>query len=143
MTLKTMKVGLVALVAGCLLWAQAPTPSATVAQDPTTGIVTAVVSTSKANRVVCKYAPTPAPPAVITSLNINCTVNSQPSAAYYIQFSHPFQKGVQAATFGINANGNMNVLAIFQPVAAVPPGTATNHVNYQIAANNTLLTGSF
>jgi hypothetical protein len=139
----TKKSILASILVAAMLWAQALTPTATIAQDPTTGIVTAVESTSKKSRIVCKYTPQPAPPAIVTGLNINCVVNGAPAAAYYVQFSHPFAPPVQGATFGINANGNMAVTAIFTPVAAVAPGTATNHIGYQIAANSAFSQGTF
>lgn len=139
----TTKSILASILAAALLWSQTVGPSATIARDPHTGIITAVVSNSKASRLVCKYAPLPASPSgPYKSLNISCTTNSLPSAAYYVQFAHPFAPGVQAATFGINANGNMAITAIFQPISVVAPGTAPR-IDYQIAANSAVTQGVF
>lgn len=135
-----LKVLIVAVLAGTLLWAQFPTPSATINQDSVTGAITAVVSTSKSNRVVCKYIPLPAGAGPYFTLNSNCTLNGTPFQSYFLQFNAPYQTGLNGLTLAINANGNMNVTAIFQPVAAVAPGT-TNHIQYQIVANGTLKTG--
>jgi hypothetical protein len=133
----------IATLAGYLLWAQAPVPTATIAQDLTTGQITAVVSTSKANRLVCKYSPEPAGPpgTVFTALDINCAINSK-SPIEYAQIPNFFQLGAQGETFAINANGNMNITAIFTPVFAVAPGT-NNQIAYQIVANMTVSTGVF
>ena len=132
------------ILAGALLWSQPVTPSATVAQDPVTGQITAVASISKNNRVVCKYTPLPAgPPGTIReTLNINCAVNGKPFAVYYVQINAPYQPGVQGETFGINANGNMSITGLFTPIPTTPPGT-TNQIGYQIAANGAILKGVF
>ena len=135
------RVTLASMLAACLLWAQPGVPSATINQDITTGQITVVVSVSKVNRTVCKYTPIPLG-GPYTTLNINCVVNGKPSAVYYVQLNNPFQAGVEGETFGINANGNQAITAIFTPVAAVPPGTA-QHIGYAIAANGASLTGAF
>jgi hypothetical protein len=142
MTMTTKSI-LASILAAALLWSATITPSVTINQDINTGIITAVVSTSLKNRLVCKYAPIPAKvTGAHTALNINCTVNNAPSPTVYVQFPRPYQPGMQALTFGVNANSNMAITAIFRGVAALPPGTA-NGINYQIVANGKLSTGSF
>lgn len=143
-----LKIVLIAVLAGLTLWAQVITPSATIAQDPATGVITAVVSTSRTNRLVCKYIPLPVS-GPYTKLNVNCTLDSKPYQVYFVQFNSPFQAGLDGITLGINAHKNMAItalltpqLATFKPMAAVAPGT-TGQLLYQIVANGVLKQGQF
>jgi len=124
---------------------QLPNPSATIAQDPATGMITAVVSMSKTQRLVCKYAPQPPGPIEhdsYTSLNTFCTVNDAPTPIFYAQLVQPYDVNTKGVTYTITANSApiMSIAAIFVPMPALPPGTV-NAIQYQIAANNAILQG--
>jgi hypothetical protein len=143
MTMTTKSI-LASILAAALLWSQPVFPTATINRDPTTSIITAVVSTSLKNRLVCKYQPLPVSKSgPFTSLNVNCTVNGAPSAVYYLQFSHPFQQGLRGLTLQTNANAAMAITSVFIPMAVIPPGTATSRISYQIAANGVQSMGVF